>query len=290
MSDWIVTDRETGLSALDFLRQRLPTAPAGYLRQLLRKGRVEGNGQPLAVTAPVRRGDRVSLPNSQRLQSLIALAATDAAILCETRDALIVDKPAGLAVHRGVGHEKDHLVGRVDRLLQNRGLTFRCAPVHRLDAGTSGPVLFGKGRRAIAAFGKVFMQQPVAKIYLALVTGTMPEAGHLEAPVPVRGRARPALTTFRRLGGSEGHTFLELQLQTGRRHQIRHQLAAAGHPVVGDERYGGSDLEGLARLFLHCRLLEVPDPFSGKILSGRSALPPSLVSALERLDIEPPAP
>jgi len=288
MSDWIVTDRETGLSALDFLRQRLPTAPAGYLRQLLRSGRIDCNGQPLAVTAPVRRSDRVRVPNSQRLQNLIALAATDAAILCETREALLVDKPAGLAVHRGVGHEKDHLAGRVARLLHDRGLTFRCAPIHRLDAGTSGPVLFGKGHRAIAAFGKVFMQQPVTKIYLALVAGTMPSTGQLEVPVPVRGRARPAFTTFRRLGGGGGRTLLELRLETGRRHQIRYQLAAAGRPVVGDDRYGGPAQGGLTRPFLHCRLLEVPDPFSGKILSGRSALPASLASVLERLDIEPP--
>ncbi len=289
MIEWTIEAHETGLFPLEWLYARLPAAPSGYLRQLLRSGRILNNGAPLDPRTRLREGDRLRLPESRRLQELTATSGPGLAILCETREALIVAKPAGLAVHRGEGHEADNLTERVQTLLRLRGTSFQCAPIHRLDAETSGPVLFGKGRAAIAAFGKVFMHQPVTKLYLGLVGAELPATGLLTSTVPVRGRPRESATAFRSLGHGGGFSLVEFRLLTGRRHQIRRQLADSGQPLAGDRRYGGPTAPGLARLFLHCSHLEVPNPFGETVLMATCALPEALASVLRQLGIAPPA-
>jgi 23S rRNA pseudouridine955/2504/2580 synthase len=286
MMDLTVKKDEAGIPALDWLHQRLAGVPAGYLRQLLRRGQIRRSGQVLHGGEILAVGDRLELPANRRLQLLLESAPPALTILAESREALIVAKPAGLAVHRGVGHESDHLTGRVEQLLRQRRAPFRCAPIHRLDAATSGPVLFGKGRQAIAAFGRVFMNGPTSKLYLALVAGSFPATGVLDSPVPVRGRDREALTRFRLLASAGGLTLLELELLTGRRHQLRRQLADAGHPIAGDERYRGPRLAGLDRMFLHCRRLVVGNPFGAVPLAAEMALPDDLAGRLQHLGLE----
>ncbi|AMV73017.1 RluA family pseudouridine synthase [Desulfuromonas carbonis] len=290
MIDLTVHEDENGISVGAWLQQRLPGIPSGYLRQLLRRGEIRVAGRALAADASLRPGDAIALPENRRLQELLAGILPPLTILVETREALIVAKPAGVAVHRGVGHETDHLGLRVEQLLRQRRQTFRTAPVHRLDAATSGPVLFGKGRQAIAAFGGVFMNGPTSKRYLALVAGRTPTEGTLDSPVPVRGRDYAATTRFRCLAGNGNLSLLELQLLTGRRHQLRRQLADAGHPIAGDERYRGGALPGLGRLFLHCRQLVVANPFGEEPLVAELALPGDLAQLLDRLGLQLPPP
>ncbi len=286
MIPFTVKDEDVGLPALEWLQKHLAAAPTGYLRQLLRRGQIRRCGQPLQEGEILAEGDRIELPASNRLQQLLAESVPALTILLETREALIVAKPPGLAVHRGVGHESDHLSKRVEQLLRLRRAPFRCAPVHRLDAATSGPVLFGKGRQAIAAFGRVIMEGPTSKHYLALVAGSPPAAGLFDSPVPVRGRDRQACTRFRRLATTGSLALLELELLTGRRHQIRRQLADAGHPIAGDDRYRGERIAGLDRLFLHCLHLAVGNPFGDKPLVAELALPTDLASLLNGLGME----
>lgn len=285
MIPFVVKDDDAGLPVLEWLRKHAAAAPVGYLHQLLRRGQIRRCGQSLDGDEILTAGDRIELPASNRLLQLLAKSVPAVTILVETREALIVAKPAGVAVHRGVGHERDHLSGRVAQLLRLRQAPFRCAPVHRLDAGTSGPVLFGKGRQAIAAFGRVFMDGPTSKHYLALVTGSPPPAGVLDSPVPVRGHDRTACTRFRRVATNGSLSLLELELLTGRRHQIRRQLADAGHPIVGDARYRGTGVAGLDRLFLHCRRLAVGNPFGDGPLVAELALPHDLAKLLEGLGL-----
>lgn len=288
MKELRVKAHETGREAQEWLRQQLPGVPAGYLRQLLRRGQICRGGLPLRADQPLAAGDCIALPANRRLDQLLAAPLPGPEILLETPEALIVAKPAGLAVHRGVGHETDHLGERLDLLLRQRRAPYRCAPIHRLDAATSGPLLYGKGRRAIAAFGEVFRDGPTSKRYLALVRDGLPPSGWLETPVPVRGRYREAATRFRLLGAAAGFALLELELLTGRRHQLRRQLADAGHPIAGDGRYRGPGPQGLERLFLHCQRLEVGNPFGDRPLVAELALPPELTDLLERLGLPQP--
>jgi len=286
MKEWIVNEAEAGLTVLEFLQQRLPGAPTAYLRQLLRSGKVREAGQALAADSRLPTGGRLTLPDSRRLAELRQAAGKAVEILAETPNLLVAYKPAGLAVHRGVGHEQDNLTERVQALMRQRHERFRIAPIHRLDVETSGPVIFGKGARAIAELGKQFMEQRVEKVYLALVAGKMPASGLLTTPVPAKEKLKESTTAFRTLAAAGGCSLLELQLQTGRTHQIRRQLADAGHPLAGDRRYRGPAPRGLNRLFLHCSRLALHDPFDHTPVNIACDLPAELTALLAALGME----
>ena len=282
MPEWLLSEIEQNLPPLEMLQRLLPEAPTAYLRQLLRSGKVLLDEVPLDAKAAHSRGRQLQLPRSKRLASLLAASGPLPEVLLETAQLLVVFKPAGLAVHRGAGHEEDNLVRRVEKLLKRNGAPFRAAPVHRLDRDTSGPVLFGKGRQATGRLGRLFMQEPVEKVYLALAGGIMPERGALLSPVPAKGKLKQAETTFRVLDGTTDCSLVELTLHTGRTHQIRRQMAAAGHPLMGDRRYGGVPHPALKGAFLHCRRLALRNPFDDSPLAVEVPLP----SALHHLLVE----
>lgn len=289
MNDWVVSETEAGLSALEILQRRLPEAPTAYLRQLLRGGKVRQAGQPLDADSRLPAGALLTLPDSRRLAELHQAAARTVELLSETSGLLVVFKPAGLAVHRGVGHEEDNLTERVRALMRRRHEPFKIAPIHRLDVETSGPVIFGKGARAIAGLGKQFMERQVEKVYLALVAGRMPASGLLTTPVPAKEKLKEAVTAFRTLSAGSDYSLLELHLQTGRTHQIRRQLADSGHPLAGDARYRGPSPAGLNRLFLHCFRLVLRDPFEQTPVVIVSELPAELAAVLSKLAMGVPA-
>ena len=285
MKEWNVSEAEAGLTVLELLQRRLPGVPTGYLRQLLRGGKVRRAGQSLAADTRMPAGSRLSLPDSRRLTELLQAAERTVEILAETPGLLVAFKPAGLAVHSSVGHEQDNLTDRVRALIRQRQAPFKIAPAHRLDVETSGPVVFGKGAKAIAGLGRQFMEQRVEKVYLGLVAGAMPASGLLTSPVPAKDKLKEASTAFRTLGTGSGYSLLELDLQTGRTHQIRRQLADAGHPLAGDSRYRGASPQGLSRLFLHCCRLSLCDPFTQSPVESVSELPAALAGVLTALGI-----
>ncbi|MCK9172450.1 RluA family pseudouridine synthase [Desulfuromonas thiophila] len=276
----VVSTRQQGQSALEILAAAVPAAGRGYLRQLFKKGRVRCDGQVLAADALLQAGQQLQLAGSARLAELLAAPrqAAEAAgvpVLYESAELLVVDKPAGLAVHGGA-EQTDHLVGRVQTLMTQRGERFAVAPIHRLDRATSGPVLLGKGRKACGELGRLFLRQQVEKCYLALVQGRTAPTGELASLLPAKGKLKEARCGFQALRRSEQASLLQIDLQTGRQHQIRRQLAAAGHPLFGDARYGGPCPPALPRLFLHCSRLAFVDPFSGAPLIFDSPLPAEL--------------
>lgn len=281
MWQWQITEFEGGQLLLDALALRIPAAPRAYLHQLIRKGRVRSDGQSLDDGTVVATGMRLSLPASARLLELAERGGIPPqAIRFEDRHALVIDKPAGLAIHKAVGHD-DNLGERVTRFLAMRHASYRAAPVHRLDIGTSGPVLFGKGRWATGQYGQLLMDGQIGKGYLALVSGDVPAQGELTTLVPEGGVLKPSLTIFRRIANAGGFCLLELDLMTGRQHQIRRQLADAGWPIVGDRRYGGAAWHGLGHPFLHCHRLQFPSLDKGDLCRIDAPLPESLMQVLD---------
>ena len=279
MPEFIVSVEEAGLTAKQFLHQHIPAAPLGYLRQLFKKGKVTIADKVIAADDCLTAGIKISLPNSSRIQELL-FAPQDSRpeldILYESREILIVNKPAGLAVHKGKGHERDNLTDRVAAFLADRGDKFQIAPVQRLDLETSGPVLFGKGKKSCAELGKLFMQGEVTKVYLALVAGKLLGRGELLSDIPAKGKLKTARTSYQALVSNDTVSLLEIHLHTGRQHQIRRQLADAGHPLYGDRRYKGPCPRKLSRLFLHCRDLAFIDPFSKQRIEVNCPLPKEL--------------
>jgi RluA family pseudouridine synthase len=284
MHNFRVEQHEAGRSLLQFLQQRIPAAGRGYLRQLLKKGRICADDEPCRDDASVHAGQCITLGSSARLQELLtqpSVSDTELSILYESAEMLVVDKPAGVAVHSSSGHEEDNLASRVQSYL--KGKRFQVAPIHRLDIGTSGPVLFGKGKKACAALGTLFMRHEVEKIYVALVSGNLQGVGVLTRPLNAKGKVKSCYTNFATLKRSADLSLVELTLVTGRQHQIRRQLALEGHPVVGDRRYGGAEMQGLEHPFLHCSSIAFADPFSGAPLKIESKLPSSLQDAMSAL-------
>jgi 23S rRNA pseudouridine1911/1915/1917 synthase len=211
---------------------------------------------------------------------------------------LVVSKPAGLVTHPARGHHTGTLVNALLGLgvdLSGKGST-RPGIVHRLDKETSGLLLVAKDDDAQAHLVAAMQAREIERRYLTLVRGRPPaDTGTIEAPIgrhPTRrtrmavvADGRPAITHYTVLEATEGRSFLEVKLETGRTHQIRVHLAHLGNPVLGDRTYGGvSDLSrelGLERPFLHAWKLAFPSPDDGSRVEVGDPLPQDLLEALE---------
>lgn len=283
---WITNHREDGLPLLDAIGLRIPAAQRGFLRQLIRKQRVLLNDSPAEESASAHSGDRLALQPSARLDALILESRLNPAqLLYEDKLCIVIDKPSGLASHPAEGHDHD-LLSDLRTFLRFRHETFQVSPIHRLDIGTSGPVLFGKGRAAISTLGKMLMAGESRKHYLALVCGQPPRSGVLDSTITMRGKQKEALTRFHCRAPGQNHALLELELITGRRHQIRQQLAEAGWPIAGDSRYRGEPLPGMGRPFLHCLRLAFRRPSDDRVVEVASPLPADLSAQLSALGID----
>lgn len=227
-------------------------------------------------------------------------------------DALVViDKPSGLLVHRSpIDRRETHFA--VQQLRDQIGR--RVYPVHRLDKGTSGALVFALDRATAAALATAFARGSVVKTYLAIVRGWPAALGVIDhalqdvedacAPGPAR-KSRVARTGFRTLATVElprrvdryptsRYALVELRPDTGRRHQLRRHLAHVSHPIIGDSTYGKgrhnrlfADLFGVRRLLLACVALEFAHPATGRTLAVRTDPGPGFVTLLQRLDWTP---
>src|SRR3954454_2437521 len=219
----------------------------------------------------------------------------------EDDDLLIVDKPAGLVVHPAPGHWRGTLVNallaRGDHYGGIAGVA-RPGIVHRLDRDTSGLLIVARNDAAQASVMAQLKARRVRKTYIALVQGSVAASvGRIEAPIgrdpkdrkrmAVVPDGRPSTTGYRVRERFVGWTLLELDLVTGRTHQIRVHLAALGHPVAGDPVYGTGTSrrgpDGLERLFLHAWRLELVSPSAAKLVRVEAPLPDELEAVLERL-------
>jgi tRNA pseudouridine65 synthase len=202
---------------------------------------------------------------------------------------LAVNKPSGLAVHRGWAREKQTALA-LARNLAGRHVY----PTHRLDRGTSGVLLFALDRPMAAAIGEQFAGGGVEKHYLALVRGIAPDSGVIDHAIAQRpGAARvPATTSFRRLASFERYSLVEATPHTGRLHQVRRHLKHISHPLIGDVRYGKGehnrlfrDRFGLHRLALHAARLSFTHPNEGQRVIVRAPLPRDLAGPLEAMGL-----
>jgi len=289
MKTWLIHTRETGLPLLEAVSLRVPAAPQAFLRQLCKKGRIALNGNVASASVIVTVGDIVTVkPSTRFAECIVDSRILPWQVLYEDRECMVIDKPAGLAIHNAVGHG-DNLLQRLRDFLELRGETFQVAPIHRLDIGTSGAVLFGKGRSSISQLGQAIMSGGFTKRYLALVSGALSEPVELTAQVRAKGKLKSAKAKLRPLATNNSYTLVELELETGRQHQLRQQLTASGWPIAGDRRYNGEAISGLNRPFLHCHTLGFPHPVSGQTIEISCPLPADLLTIMSTLDITVPS-
>ncbi|HEY2516732.1 MAG TPA: pseudouridine synthase [Polyangiaceae bacterium] len=204
---------------------------------------------------------------------------------------VVANKPSGLLVHRGWADDDDVAMFRV-----RDQLGAHVHPVHRLDRGTSGALLFARTREAAAALGRDIEAGRMEKRYLALVRGTPPSEGIIDHPIPrSEGAERvPAVTRFRLLARSpiDRCSLVLAQPETGRLHQIRRHFHHLSHPIVGDVKHGSGEINrhyraqyGLHRLALHASSLAFDHPVTGERIVANAPLPSDFADALRALDL-----
>jgi 23S rRNA pseudouridine955/2504/2580 synthase len=317
----IVDERSAGQRLDNFLLRELKGVPKTHVYRIIRSGEVRVNKGRAGADTRLEIGDEVRLPPVRQATPDPARAAEAAPprefpLLYEDEHLLVIDKPAGVAVHGGSGVS----FGVIEQLRRARPEAKFLELVHRLDKETSGLLMLAKRRSALTALQDQFRQRETGKTYAALVSGAWPANKkvvdvalhkYLDAAGERRVRAVPAdhehgqrsISLVRVVeafaGPAPGFTLLDVTIKTGRTHQIRVHLSSEGHPIAGDDKYGMFALnKALAsgravpdcrfdRMFLHARRLAFDHPASAARIELESPLPPecgTLLGCLRTLD------
>ncbi|HCX34030.1 MAG TPA: RNA pseudouridine synthase [Rhodocyclaceae bacterium] len=298
-----VAEAGAGQRVDNYLMRVCRGVPKSHLYRILRRGEVRVNGRRVDADFRLSEGDEVRIPPI-RIATVTAPVAHARAlrpipVLFEDDALLVLDKPAGRAVHGGSGISH----GVIEQLRAERPEAKFLELVHRLDRDTSGVLLLARKRSALTAMHARLRAGEVRKTYLALVSGRWREAERrIELPlhkfvtpegerrVAVRADGKPAVSRVRLLRRWRNFSLLEVELETGRTHQIRVHLAHLGFPILGDEKYGDFALNrklakaGLKRMFLHATELAFLHPLRGEPMRARADLPEDLRAFLGRVE------
>ncbi|MCA1613326.1 MAG: RluA family pseudouridine synthase [Acidobacteria bacterium] len=293
-----------------FLAARVAHASRSRLKQLIDAGEVLVSGEAAKPSRRLSAGEQIELEPPAPPVSGFAPEDIPLDIVHEDDSVVVVNKPAGLVMHPAAGAPAGTLANALAfhfKRLPERGGAERPGIVHRLDRDTSGLVVVAKTEAAHESLAAQFLAREVVKYYVALVHGaTKEERGRIEEPIGrdprnrtrmavVRG-GRAALSIWRVRQAYQRFTLVDVEIKTGRTHQIRVHLAHIKHPVVGDHAYNsGRDKQianpqvraavaALDRQFLHAERLGFRHPRTGEFLKFRAPLPPDLAALLELLE------
>ncbi len=306
----LTVDEESAGQRLDnYLIRVLKGVPKTHIYRIIRSGEVRRNKGRVSADDRVQAGDVLRIPPirlSERAEEKAAqpAPAREFPVVFEDEAFLAIDKPAGVAVHGGSGVS----FGVIEQMRQARPQARLLELVHRLDRETSGLLLIAKKKSALKALQDQFRERETGKTYLALVKGQWPANRKVldqplhkyllpdgERRVRVTGKDDPegmrSITLVKvaqripapaGLAFEAGFSLLEVTIKTGRTHQIRVHLSHAGHPIVGDDKYGDFEFNrqltrlGFKRMFLHAWRLQLTHPVSGAAMQLQTELPPEL--------------
>ncbi|HYB33307.1 MAG TPA: RluA family pseudouridine synthase [Steroidobacteraceae bacterium] len=304
-----VTEEEAGQRLDKYVQRRLGGLPRSRVYRVIRKGEVRVNGRRAGPELRLQARDRIRIPPVRQLPPTAAARPSAAiserisrAVVYQDDRLLVLDKPAGIAVHGGSGVSFGVIealrAARPDEALEL---------VHRLDRDTSGCLLIARHAGTLRTLHALLREGGVEKRYLALVKGKW-ELGAKRIEVALRTDTRvggertvraapsgkPALSEFRPVQFfGRTATLMEVTLRTGRTHQIRVHAAHAGHPLAGDQKYGDAAFNaelaalGLARMFLHAHSVSLRWPRGGEF-SINTPLPPELAAVIDALAMRGP--
>lgn len=296
-----VTEDQDGQRLDNFLMRICKGVPKSHIYKAVRGGEVRVNKGRVAPDARLNVGDLVRVP-PMRLPApdeKRAVPASEFPIVFEDEGLLVIDKPAGTAVHGGSGVS----FGVIEALRASRPEARFLELAHRLDRDTSGLLMIAKKRSALLALHEMFRTGGGKKHYLALVEGDWVNARqHIRLPltkwttqtgerrVKVEADGQVAHTIVSAMRRFNGYSLVDAELRTGRTHQIRVHLASSGFPIVGDDKYGRDETRaqfsklGFTRMFLHACRLEMPHPLTKDPLVLEAPLPPSCEKILQKLE------
>jgi 23S rRNA pseudouridine1911/1915/1917 synthase len=270
---------------------------------LIESGAVTVNGAIKAKNHRLRLGDVIEYQIPAEPPETVEPENIPLTVIYEDDDLIVIDKPAGMVVHPAAGNFSGTLVNALlaHTRLASLGSPLRPGIVHRLDKGTSGLLVAAKTDDAYLSLVEQLRKRQVNREYLALVEGGFADvAGRIEAPIrrhpkdrkmmAVGGHeAKEAVTNFKVLAAAAGLTLLQINLETGRTHQIRVHMKFIKHPIVGDPVYGrpaAARKFGIDRPWLHARRLSFKHPRDGRELEFNSAVPAELSEVLTRIGLD----
>jgi 23S rRNA pseudouridine1911/1915/1917 synthase len=314
--DFVVPSDFDGQRLDRFLVSVLAEQSRSQLQRLIVEGHVavttsSGLTKSVKANLHLKEGDRIKVDAPPPREVDVASEALPLEVLFQDADVAVINKPAGMVVHPGAGHDSGTLVNALLHHitdLSGVGGELRPGIVHRLDRGTSGVMVVAKNDAAHQELARQFHDREVEKEYIALVWGVVQAGRRIDAAI---GRdasnrqkmsakakhARNAVTRITRAHHMPAVTLCQVAIHTGRTHQIRVHLSAIGHPIVGDSLYGGvhrrvaGDIKAILRLtrpFLHAARLVFHHPRDGRRLEFIAPLPEDLMNVLEDLPGWPP--
>jgi len=298
-----VTEDEAGQRIDNFLARYLKGVPKSHIYRIIRRGEVRVNSGRKRAQYKVCAGDTVRIPPVR-----VSAASTvkvkpglnlEDHILFENSRCLVINKPSGIAVHGGSGLS----YGVIEAMRAGRPDAPYLELGHRLDRGTSGCLVLAKRRSFLRAFQEQLRQGAVIKHYLALVSGTW-EGGRQTVKAPLRKNllrggermvtvdesGKEAVSVFKPVTRFSAATLVEVELKTGRTHQIRVHGAHIGHPLAGDEKYGDPAFNqamkrlGLRRMLLHAHYIEFADSVNGEKITVSAPLDDALKAVMDQLE------
>ena len=270
---------------------------------LIESGEISKHGKSIGKSDRVVTGDliEVLMPAAKGEAKLVATPIDGLKVVYDDEYLIVIDKPVGIAAHPSPGWQGATVVGAIFAAgyqLATSGAAERQGVVHRLDVGTSGLMVVAKNEIAYSHLKDQFRERTVSKVYHALVQGHMdPTVGTIDAPIDrhpkedyrfaVVANGKPSITHYKTLEVFPAVTLLEIELETGRTHQIRVHFSALHHPLVGDLTYGSDPVLAqkltITRPWLHAKQLAFTHPGSGERLSFNSEYPEDLTRSLALL-------
>ena len=294
---WLEVGEESAAQRIDnFLLRRLKGVPKSHVYRVLRSGEVRVNSGRVRPEYRLQAGDRIRVPPIRIAPRPPPARPSQFPIVFEDAALLVIDKPAGVAVHGGSGVS----YGVIESLRAARPQAKLLELAHRLDRDTSGLLIVAKKRSALVELHRLMREAAVEKVYVAVVKGAVKKPLEIREPlhkyvsatgerrVSVGAGGRQAVTRVKPLKANDHYSVLEVRLLTGRTHQIRVHLAHAGHPILGDDKYGDFPLNravaklGVRRLFLHARRLGFAHPVTGEGISLESKLPEDMQEFIDK--------
>lgn len=293
-----------------YIRMLMPNYPLGQIYKMIDKGKVRVNGKRKKENYELAPGDEITIMideetfqqasvGGKEKQRKFSGVSSQIDVVHEDGELLVVNKPTGLLTHPDRTEQKDTLINRVHAYLHRKNQLdsrlFLPAAANRLDRNTSGLILIGKTAGMLHQLNQWIQHREVGKYYITVAEGKLVTAGTVSAPlvrdegknrtkVSSASDAKEAVTHYRPLDYANGYTLVEVELESGRTHQIRSHFQSIGHPLLGDVKYGGMTYDGVNHQLLHAWKITLPD--------GRqfTAPPPGLFSRIiRRLQLRLPA-
>jgi len=296
-----------GLRLDQALARALPQYSRARLQGWIEAGAVRLDGRQPRTKDKVLGGEQVEVAARLEADGRVAPEARPLAVVHQDRALFVINKPAGMVVHPGAGNPRHTLQNALLALDPKLRVVPRAGLVHRLDKDTSGLLVVARTPEAHARLVEALADREIERSYLAICTGAMTGGGTVDAPIgrhrtnrtrmAVRNDGREAVTHYRIVKRYRAHTFVRVQLETGRTHQIRVHLAHIGYPIVGDPVYVGrrrlpagcsaalaAALGAFPRQALHAARLALAHPVTGRALEWEAPLPDDMQGLLKALD------